>query len=523
MIEFEALINQIDEKSDFEDEIFFQILETEDILERTQFIEAVRRKCKEVDRLDEFNNLLVAWEKKKEELDSVVNYVDIGQIRIIAPKKEDIEGCWNTDDKGKIRIVDVLICHVIKEKYFVFILAGIPYIYCNGVYIADNTGSILKTIIRHFIPIIQVKSTLVNSIYNLFFQDCELLASEEDVNKYPLNWIPFKDYLYDVTTGKVHNYTPEYRVINQIPYNCMDIVSSTDKGRVDAFIEQAILPEDRQTILEYIGYCLSRNNNLQKMVLLKGGRGTGKSVLLSLIEKAVGKENVSNVPLQSIEEKFHSIQLLHKLVNICADLSALPLKTTNAIKLITGGDYITDSYKGKDLITFKAYCKCIFSCNTVPLILDNDVSNAFYKRLCIIEMNNPPEKPDRELLNNMQSEIPHLIYLALEAYKEALERGYLFESEHSKELVKELYSDSDSVQAFLEKCTIKKAGERIAKSLLYREYLDFCEDSDRQPLQKQNFNRHLRSKGLVEYKSGVDSWRDISLIDWKGINPFTNK
>ena len=38
-------------------------------------------------------------------------------------------------------------------------------------------------------------------------------------------------------------------------------------------------------------------------------------------------------------------------------------------------------------------------------------------------MNNPPEKPDRELLNNMQSEIPHLIYLALKAYKEALENG----------------------------------------------------------------------------------------------------
>lgn len=64
----EALINKIDSKADFEDELFFQILETADTLQKAQTIEKVRQKCKEVDRLDEFNNLLVAWEKKAKEL-----------------------------------------------------------------------------------------------------------------------------------------------------------------------------------------------------------------------------------------------------------------------------------------------------------------------------------------------------------------------------------------------------------------------------------------------------------------------
>lgn len=64
----EALINKIDSKAEFEDELFFQILETTDTLQKAQTIEKVRQKCKEVDRLDEFNNLLVAWEKKAKEL-----------------------------------------------------------------------------------------------------------------------------------------------------------------------------------------------------------------------------------------------------------------------------------------------------------------------------------------------------------------------------------------------------------------------------------------------------------------------
>ena len=64
----EGLIERINKTDSFEDDLFFEIIETEDILERTQFIEAVRRKCQEVGRLREFNNLLKAWITKSVQL-----------------------------------------------------------------------------------------------------------------------------------------------------------------------------------------------------------------------------------------------------------------------------------------------------------------------------------------------------------------------------------------------------------------------------------------------------------------------
>ena len=57
----ERLIESINKDDDFSDELFFEILETADVLEKAQFIEQVRRKCQEVGRLREFNNLLKAW------------------------------------------------------------------------------------------------------------------------------------------------------------------------------------------------------------------------------------------------------------------------------------------------------------------------------------------------------------------------------------------------------------------------------------------------------------------------------
>ena len=64
----ESLIAQINRDDDFSDDLFFEILETTDVLERAQFIEQIRRKCSEVGRLREFNNLLKAWILKNAQL-----------------------------------------------------------------------------------------------------------------------------------------------------------------------------------------------------------------------------------------------------------------------------------------------------------------------------------------------------------------------------------------------------------------------------------------------------------------------
>ena len=64
----ESLIEAINKYDDFSDDLFFAILETTDVLEKAQLIEAIRRKCQEVGRLREFNNLLKAWILKSTQL-----------------------------------------------------------------------------------------------------------------------------------------------------------------------------------------------------------------------------------------------------------------------------------------------------------------------------------------------------------------------------------------------------------------------------------------------------------------------
>lgn len=278
------------------------------------------------------------------------------------------------DGNGKpCGVYDNAILEFVKENYNLFFLAGTPYFYELGAYKTDSSGARLKTLIKSMIFPRLIRSTTITRIYQLFLMDFELEKSYEEINKFPKYWIPFKNCMVDGKTGEIHAHKPEYFCINQIPWN-YEPEETCSGETTEKFFTSAMSKDDRKTIFQYLGLCMTRIN-FQKFIILKGSRGTGKSVVVRLFENTIGQGNFSNVPLQKLEEKFYSIQLMGKLINLCADLNGNPLKTVNTIKLITGGDSLSDSFKGRDIITFTPYARLLFSCNTVPISLD-EKSNA---------------------------------------------------------------------------------------------------------------------------------------------------
>lgn len=397
-----------------------------------------------------------------------------------------------TDDNGKITgVFDDAILEYIKQNFNLFFMAGTPYFYENGLFKADFSGAKLKTMIKNIILPKFRKSTTITRIYQLFSMDYELQRSYEELNQYPEHWVPFKDCMVDGKTGERHEHKPEYYCINQIPW---DYPTKPCSGEItEQFFKFAMSEEDRRTVLQYLGLCMTRCN-FQKFIILKGSRGTGKSVIIRLYENVIGSGNYSNVPLQKLEEKFYSIQLLGKLINMCADLNGTPLKTVNTIKLITGDDSLSDSFKGHDIVTFVPYARLLFSCNTVPISLD-EKSNALFERIILIEMDNRPETPDRQLEEKLKAEIPYIISQALKELQMLFKENSLFESRRSKELVQELYADSDSVQGFIQDCMERDLNGSIKTTELMRMYKEYCQNAEREALSRTNFYRNLKSKG----------------------------
>jgi P4 family phage/plasmid primase-like protien len=282
--------------------------------------------------------------------------------------------------------------------------------------------------------------------------------------------------------------------------------------QTEKFFSEVMDGDDIQTAWQIMGLCCTCDNSFQKAIILQGAGGSGKSTLLNLITALVGRENISNLSLQQIEEKFATIQLLGKLCNICGDLESTPMKSTATFKKITGGDALTDSFKGKNLVSFVPFARLIFSANTIPLNLE-EKSNAFFRRLIIIKCPHVFENPDVGMDAKLRSEMPYIINKSMDALRGLYADGHIHESETSKAAVAELYEDSDTVKAFFNHHIVSCKGAGIRTTDLYDGYKDFCKDAEREYLSKNGFYRNIRDKGIA--KKTVHGYEQFADIEWK--------
>lgn len=413
------------------------------------------------------------------------------------------------NEKGKLKgVFDNAIFEYLREKENLFVIGQVPFVYRSGVYVADMSGAILKTEIRKLIYPELIKSSVIDRVYKLFLQDADLQIKADEVNRYPPEWINFQNAFYDPVSGELVPHDPEYRAINQIPmeYHPGEKVSGVEVEKWLRFITPN--PEDRQMLLEYCGYCLTRDTRMQKFLILVGSGGSGKSTLIRLLETILGEDNLSHVSLKELSQRFASYGLMGKLCNSCADLETGALEDTSVLKKLLGEDGIRAEAKGKDAISFKSYAKMLFSTNELPLVL-SERSNGFFRRVMVLTMDQKPETARADFLEVLQGETGYFLQLCVGALVRMYADGKIHESPASIEAVKSLRNDSDSAEAFIsEQC--EQDGERTERGKIFSQYESWCYTSGRTSLSRTSFYRSLRAKGIKEISSGGQRYFELT-------------
>ena len=420
---------------------------------------------------------------------------------------------FSKDGRTAKSVIDSrLVKHILRETK-IYIIAGIPYIYENGYYRIDSRQTRLKAIITQHLIEELINISTINKIYNLFLSLDSIQRDFEEINNMDARIINFKNGLFDPLNWKMKEHTPDYFSINQIPWNFNP--NAIPKGKITKnFMEFAIPdPADRKMFWQYAGYCLTPDTRFQKFMILKGQGGTGKSKLLHIIEMMVGKENTSSISLQQLNERFHPSMLLGTLLNSCADIPTKAMDAVDGIKKATGEDFMFAEKKGKDGFSFRSYAKLIFSANEIPINIE-EKSEALYRRMLIIKVERKPEKINLNLGEQLDAEID---YSLMEACK-ALHRLYIasefVESKNSKDNVKEVYMEADTVTAFLSEKTKRDNGKSIKAPELYDEYKKYCEFTDRKAFGRSVFHKAMKNKRYSKKRiSTGEIYEGITLKD----------
>lgn len=408
--------------------------------------------------------------------------------------------------KGKFQPV-ALASHLM-ENYSLIWARNRLHIYIGGVYDPNGTeilkkkmAEILRTDYRE-----RHATEVLNYLKTKLWRDVDPEPEKE--------WICLENGLIHWRTGDFTEHTPEKIFFSKVPVK-YDPEARCPK--IEKFFKD-VLPEDCVGLaFELFGLSLVPISSMQKAVLLIGTGSNGKSVFLELLRNFIGVQNCSAEPLQRLSEnRFSPFNLIGKLLNICGDLEAKPLKEAGMFKLLVAGEPIAVERKGEQGFAFKPYARLFFSANTLPRSLDT--TDGFFRRLILIRFPNSfiKEAADPNLLQKLTTpeELSGLLNKTVQSLRVLMGRGHFEEPESAMFELSEYWVDCDPLALFVtEACELDPAN-RVKRSALYQAYGKFCQLNGYKPLASRKFTQNLEIYGISTERTATERFlRGVGVID----------
>lgn len=268
------------------------------------------------------------------------------------------------------------------------------------------------------------------------------------------------------------------RVVNAAVSEDMNLSTPVfDRFCKKVFNEEAYI-EKRKILLEIIGYSISDIGNVKKAILLLGPSNCGKSVILRFIQRLVGEQNVSNISLSSFSERFTTVEMLGKALNISGEIpsGSLSGRALDIFKSITGGDRMDLSRKGRNSVQAKLRTKLIFAGNTIPTFSKIDGSHSLVGRIHLLLFDNEVAEVERdiELEDKLWAERNEIVYGALFAVADFLENKKVFRITNDELKVLDCMSHvTNPVSYFIEECVEFDDSYMVHITDVYEAYLKF--------------------------------------------------
>lgn len=321
--------------------------------------------------------------------------------------------------------------------------------------------------------------------------------------------------MFNLVTGDLLKHDKDYYATSILPIN-FDPKIIQLCPTFDSCLDQWV--GDRASIKElvkYMGYCLTRDTRYEKMLLLYGPGGDGKSTFMSILQELVGEDNCSHIPMERLDDQFYLSRLVDKLVNMYTEVEQKAMQSNN-IKAIVSGDWISASFKNQTPFDFKPKCKLIYSTNRLIKMLDN--SDGYFRKIMVIKFEGQfvkAGKANLSLRDDLLKELPGIFAKALWGLVELRKEGFR-ESQTMAETIKEYKQINNNVLYFIEKHVVADpAGKELKTSSgnknfpsAYEVYVDRCRGWNLPPFGEPHFQKEfarlLRDLG-VEVGDGKKS------------------
>ena len=316
-------------------------------------------------------------------------------------EEEECECPW-VDSKGKVR--ETAYCQYLLEKH--------PMM-CLKQKLFDQNGEVDEDALLY-----EVHSDLRDFVLDNLAKKEKQVLDALRIETYTPEWKPQLDRIH-LQNGTYfldeRGFVPEKELcLNRLPVEYQPDAPAPTKWL--EFLDGLLIPEDILTLQEYLGYLLIPSTKAQKMLVMTGKGGEGKSRIGLLLKKLFGEASHSESILRIETNRFASANLEYKLVMVDDDLNMVALPETRNIKsIVTAEDRLCIERKNKQAVQGLLYVRFICFGNG-NLVAAHDDSDGFWRRQILITVKDrDPARVDNPfLIEELSEERPGILLWMLE-------------------------------------------------------------------------------------------------------------
>ena len=269
-----------------------------------------------------------------------------------------------------------------------------------------------------------------------------------------------------------------------------------------AFLNDLLAKEDIPVLQEFMGYAMIPSNRAQKMLLIIGKGGEGKSRIGRVLRAILG-DNMNTGSIQKLEnDRFNRADQEGKLLFMDDDMRMEALPSTNNIKsIVTMEDKIDLERKGKQSVQGYLFSRIIGFGNGSLKSL-HDQSYGFYRRQIFLTTKDRPadRKDDRYLGDKLIRETEGIVLWCLEGLHRLVRNGFEFSiSDRARKNLEDLMENENNIISFLNSAGYvrREEGTYASSRRLYAAYRKWCEDNLERPRAENTFKKYLNENAAT--------------------------
>ena len=297
-----------------------------------------------------------------------------------------------------------------------------------------------------------------------------------------------------------------------------------------SFLNGLLYPEDIPTLQEFIGYCLIPSNKGQRMMVIKGNGGEGKSQIGAVLGEMLGNCMKDGSIGKISENRFARADLEHILLCVDDDMRMEALRQTNYVKsIVTAQGKMDLEKKGKQSYQGWMFARLLaFSNGDLQSLYDR--SDGFYRRQLVLTTREKPvdRVDDPDFAEKMRAEVEGILLWAFEGLQRLSRNNFKFtESERTKANREAVKRDNNNIIDFMESegYIRLKADYSISSKELYEIYCMWCEENSLVPMKRRSFSDWMvanQKRYNLEYHNKVTNSFGRRVWGFMGIEAVTH-